>query len=133
MIKISVFGLNNSISLSSNERNLMFSETRQLYQNLQEEGFPFSFTCNNDERVYYKGYFLKQTVTKSDKHSHIINGIQLYYNIDIMDCTKLSRDYKNITKDDIQKVIDQLMPLCIEKINSGILNKDKIIFNVNIL
>ena len=129
---MNTFGLSNSISLSSNERHLMFSEARQLYQNLQEEGFPFSFTCNNDERVYYKGYFLKQTITKSDKHMQVLNGIQVYYNIDIMDCFKISRDYKNVTKNDIQKIIDQLMPLCIEKINSGELNRDKIIFNVNI-
>lgn len=130
---MNTFGLNNSVALSANDRHLAFDRDMHLYQNLQEEGFHFQFTCNNDERVFYDGYFLKQTITYSNRHSQEIHGLQMYYNIDLMNCDKLSRDYKNITKNDIQNIIDQLMPLCVKKINEGILNKDKIIFNVNML
>ena len=127
-----MFGINTSIPASNNMGEYMIAETRQLYKNINEEGFPFQFTCNKDERVYYNAYFLKQVVTYSNRHAQTLNGIQIYYNIDMMDLSKLSRDYENITTEDVQDIIDQLMPLCIEEIKTKKLNRSKILFNVNL-
>ena len=127
------FGINTSIPLSSNNGTYIISESNQLYKNTQEEGFPFQFTCNNDERVYYNAYFLKQTVIYSNRYAQTINGIQVYYNIDLTDGKKLIRDFKNITKEDMQKIIDQLVKLCIDYINQNRLNKDNVIFNINVM
>ena len=130
---MSTFGMNTSIPLSSNNGTYIISESNQLYKNTQEEGFPFQFTCNNDERVYYNAYFLKQTVIYSNRFAQSINGMQVYYNIDLTDGKKLIRDFKNITREDMQKIIDQLVKLCIEYINQNRLNKDNIIFNINVM
>ena len=127
-----MFGINTSIPASNNMGQYMIAETRQLYKNINEDGFPFQFTCNNDERVYYDAYFLKQVVTYSNKHAQTLNGYQCYYNIDLFDLQKLSRDFENITTEDIQNLIDQLMPLCLNEINSKKLNKNNIKFNVNL-
>lgn len=125
--------MNTSIPLASNNGTYIISESSQLYKNTQEEGFPFQFTCNNDERVYYNAYFLKQTVIYSNRYAQSINGMQVYYNIDLTDGKKLIRDFKNITKEDMQKIIDQLIKLCIDYINQNKLNKDNIIFNINVM
>lgn len=130
---MSMFGVNTTIPVSVNNGSYMIAETRQLYKNVNEEGFPFKFTCNNDERVYYNAYFLKQVVTYSNRHTQTINGIQIYYNIDLMDIEKLSRDFKTIGKEDIGKIIDQLMKLCIEEINTDKINRSNILFNINVL
>ena len=127
------FGMNTSIPLSSNNGTYIISESNQLYKNTQEEGFPFQFTCNNDERVYYNAYFLKQTVIYSNRYAQTINGMQVYYNIDLTDGKKLVRDFKNITKEDMQKIIDQLVKLCIDYINQNKLNKENVIFNINVM
>lgn len=110
-----------------------FIQTDQLHRNLNEKGFAFKFTCNNDERVYYNAYFLKQVVTYSDSYSTKMSGLEVHYDIDIVDCNKLSRDFKDITEDDIMKVVDQLMPLCIERMNRGTINNTDILFNVNMI
>lgn len=130
---MNTFGMNTSIPLASNNGTYVISESSQLYKNTQEEGFPFQFTCNNDERVYYNAYFLKQTVIYSNRYAQTINGMQVYYNIDLTDGKKLIRDFKNITKEDMQKIIDQLIKLCIDYINQNKLNKDNIIFNINVM
>ena len=129
---MSMFGINTSIPACNNMGEYVIAETRQLYKNINEDGFPFQFTCNKDERVFYNAYFLKQVVTYSNKHANPINGIQVYYNIDIMDVSKLSRDYENITSEDIQDIIDQLMPLCIDEIKTKKLNRSNIRFNVDL-
>ena len=128
-----MFGINTSIPASNNMGQYMIAETRQLYKNINEDGFPFQFTCNNDERVYYNAYFLKQTVIYSNRFAQSINGMQVYYNIDLTDGKKLIRDFKNITKEDMQKIIDQLVKLCIEYINQNKLNRDNVIFNINVM
>ena len=127
-----MFGINTSIPLSNNMGEYMIAETRQLYKNINEEGFPFQFTCNMDDRVYYNAYFLKQTVTYSNRHAQSISGIQIYYNIDLIDVNKLTRDYEKITKEDIDDVVNQLIKLCIEEISSHKLNRENIIYNINL-
>lgn len=127
-----MFGINTSIPLSNNMGEYLIAETRQLHKNIVEEGFPFQFTCNKDDRVYYNAYFLKQVVIYSNNHAQTINGVQTYYNIDINDVEKLTRDYTNITRKDIDDITNQLMSLCIERISTNLLNKENIIFNVNL-
>ena len=116
---------------NQHSRKIVIAESTSLYRNVQEYGFPFQFTCNNDLRVYYNGYFLKQIVMYSNEYNQQLNGLQIYYNVDVMDCAKLTRDFKNITSNDIQSIIDQLLPLCISQNNKGELNKQSIIFNVS--
>lgn len=99
---------------------------------VDENGFAFQFTCNDDERVYYDAYFLKQVIKIQDYHPDSLRGVQVFYNIDLLDVAKLSRDYKSLTEQKVMSIVDQLMPLCVEVINSGTINKKGIIFNVNI-
>ena len=131
---MATFAFNTNINnFSPRNRKIMIAESNNLYKNVQEYGFPFQFTCNDDKRVYYNGYFMKHILMYSNEYNQQLNGLQIYYNIDIMDCAKLTRDFKNITSDDIHRIIDQLMPLCIEHNNKGELNKESIIFNVTLI
>lgn len=113
-------------------RSVAIIESDRLFRNIQEHGFPFQFTCNGDLRVYYNGYFLKQIVTYTNRYSRQLHGLQTYYNVDITDCLKLSRDFKDLTEKDIQNIIDQLLPLCIEYNNKGEINKQSIVFDIKI-
>ena len=132
MIKIQ-YSLTRDLGRTSGNYSVAIYNTVHMNRDVNESGFPFQFTCNNDERVYYNGYFLKQVVKMRDFNPDRIRGYQIYYNIDLMDCEKLSRDFKNITENDIQNIIDQLMPLCIERINDNMLNNSGLLFNVNVL
>ena len=128
-----IYEINNLSAQRFNQhtRKISIAESTNLYRNIQEYGFPFQFTCNNDLRVYYTGYFLKQIVMYSNEYNQQLNGLQIYYNVDILDCAKLTRDFKHITSNDIQSIIDQLLPLCIAQNNKGELNKESIVFNVS--
>ena len=121
-----------SIPLSSNQGAYLVSESNQLYKNTQEEGFPFQFTCNNDLRVYYNAYFLKQIVTYSNRYAQSISGCQIYYNVDLTDAKKLIRDFKDLTKDKLYKIVDSLVMLCINYYNQNKLDKGSVIFNINV-
>ena len=102
-------------------------------RNIEEVGFPFQFTCNNDERVYYNAYFIKTVIKMTEFTGSKLRGLSTSYNIEIADCDKLSRDFDNITIDDVNKIIDQLMPLCIERINNKTLNNNGLLFNVDVM
>lgn len=110
----------------------MIAESSQLRRNIKDRGFPFKFTCNGDQRVYYVGYFHKQTVTYSTRDAQKLNGIQVVYNIDIVDCRKIVRDFPNITEDQVYDIVEQLMPQCIAIEKSGALDIKNQVFNVSI-
>ena len=116
------------------DRNYSVSIYNKIHSNksVDENGFSFQFTCNNDERVYYNAYFLRQIVKIHEYRPDSLKGVQIYYNIDLFDVNKLGRDYPSLTENKVVDIINQLMPLCIEVITSGQLNRKGIMFNVDI-
>ena len=116
------------------DKNHSISIYNKIHSNktVDETGFSFQFTCNNDERVYYNAYFLRQTIKIQDFRPDSLRGLQVYYDIDLFDVGKLIRDYPSLTESKVIEVINKLMPLCIEVVTSGQLNRKGIVFNIEI-
>lgn len=126
------YTISRDINRTNNNYSISIYNTTHMDRNIEESGFPFQFTCNNDERVYYNAYFLKTVVKMTEIAKSNFRGLSTSYNIEIFDCDKLARDFDNITVDDVQGIIDQLLPLCIERISNKKLNNKGYLFNVNV-
>ena len=111
----------------------MITETSHLYRDVDEKSFPFKFTCNNDNRVYYTGNFKKTTVIYSNRDTRTINGIEVSYCIDLVDCAKLCRDFVDLRESDIEDIVDPLLEIGKELVNGVIINLKDQVFNVNVM
>lgn len=126
------YSLTRDVGRMNNNYSISIYNTVHSNRVVDEKGFPFQFTCNNDERVFYNAYFLKQVVKVQDYHPDILRGVQVFYNVDLTDVAKLSRDYPSLTEQGVMAIVDQLAPLCVDVINTGQINRQGIRFNINI-
>jgi hypothetical protein len=94
--------------------------------------FKFGFMVNEDEQVYYQGYYMSDETTFNNGKTLAIDGFQSRFNVDIIDTNKLIRDFPNLTKDHLRDITKELMLQCISYSRTGKLTNKPTIFNVNI-
>ena len=125
------YSLTRDIGRVSKNYSVAMYNSVHSQREILESGFPVQFTCNSDGRVYSNAYFLKQLVRLTEPGGRL-TGVQVYYNIDLTDVARITRDFSRITEKDIGKIVTDLMPLCVEEIESGRVNSSGLLFNVDL-